>query len=154
MQLVAPEYEATLRANVEAQRRLGVDTRVVAVGELRALAPALYTGDLTYAAYEPDSGYADPVATTHGFVRRAAELGAEIRTHSEVAAITADAGRVTGVELADGERIETRGFVASGLNPQQTFVELLDADTVPWSYYQKVLASRHSPGPGTRSAEG
>src|SRR5262249_41091612 len=36
-----------------------------------------------------------------------------------------------GVELAGGERIEARGFVASGLNPQQTFLELLDADAVP-----------------------
>ncbi len=105
VQVVAPEYEETLRVNVKAQRRLGVNTRVVSADELRELAPALYTGDLTYAAYEPDSGYADPVATTHGFARRAAELGAEIRTHSEVAAITTDGGRVTGVELVDGERI-------------------------------------------------
>ena len=62
VQVVAPEHEETLRANVDAQRRLGVNTRVVSADELRELAPALYTGDLTYAAYEPDSGYADPVA--------------------------------------------------------------------------------------------
>jgi phytoene dehydrogenase-like protein len=35
-----------------------------------------------------------------------------------------------GVELATGERIEVTGFVASGLNPQQTFLDLLDATAV------------------------
>src|SRR5205823_11152091 len=39
-------------------------------------------------------------------------------------------GQAVGVELADGERLHAR-FVASGLNPQQTFVQLLDADAVP-----------------------
>ena len=35
------------------------------------------------------------------------------------------------MELADGERIAAVAFVASGLNPQQTFLDLLDADAVP-----------------------
>src|SRR5262249_33801840 len=34
-------------------------------------------------------------------------------------------------ELADGERIAARAFIASGLNPQQTFLDLLDADAAP-----------------------
>ena len=40
-------------------------------------------------------------------------------------------GRAAGVELAAGERIAARAFVASGLNPQQTFLDLLDAGAVP-----------------------
>src|SRR5439155_14276698 len=31
----------------------------------------------------------------------------------------------------NGDRVEAKAFVASGLNPQQTFVQLLDADAVP-----------------------
>lgn len=59
------------------------------------------------------------------------EHGGEVRTGVELRAILIRHGRAVGVELADGERIEARAFVASGLNPQQTFLELLDADAVP-----------------------
>jgi phytoene dehydrogenase-like protein len=54
----------------------------------------------------------------------------EVRTGVEVRAILCRRGRAAGVELAGGERIEARHFVASGLNPQQTFLDLLDADAL------------------------
>lgn len=59
------------------------------------------------------------------------EHGGEVRTHAEPKALLLRQGRVVGVELADGERIEAKAFVASGLNPQQTFLELLAADAAP-----------------------
>jgi phytoene dehydrogenase-like protein len=59
------------------------------------------------------------------------EHGGEVRTGAEPRAILLKDGRAAGVELADGERLTARAFVASGLNPQQTFLELLDADAVP-----------------------
>jgi phytoene dehydrogenase-like protein len=61
------------------------------------------------------------------------EHGGEIRTGAHPKAILTRAGHAIGVELANGERIKASAFVASGLNPQQTFVELLDADAVPRS---------------------
>jgi phytoene dehydrogenase-like protein len=57
--------------------------------------------------------------------------GGEVRTRAEPRAILVRDGRATGVEVADGERLTARAFVASGLNPQQTFLDLLDADAVP-----------------------
>jgi phytoene dehydrogenase-like protein len=57
--------------------------------------------------------------------------GGEVGTGAELKAILTRAGRAVGVELTTGERIEARAFVASGLNPQQTFLDLLDADAVP-----------------------
>jgi phytoene dehydrogenase-like protein len=59
------------------------------------------------------------------------EHGGEVRTGAEPWAILVRDGRAAGVELADGERLAVRAFVASGLNPQQTFLDLLDADVVP-----------------------
>jgi phytoene dehydrogenase-like protein len=59
------------------------------------------------------------------------EHGGEIRTGVEPKAILTRMGRAFGVELADGARIAAGAFIASGLNPQQTFLELLDADAVP-----------------------
>ncbi len=63
-------------------------------------------------------------------VRDIEEHGSEVRLNAQLRRILTRAGRAVGVELADGERIEPAGFVASGLNPQQTFLELLDADAV------------------------
>ncbi len=59
------------------------------------------------------------------------EHGGEVRTGAPLKAILTEKGRAIGVELADGERITAKSFVASGLNPQQTFLELLDADATP-----------------------
>ncbi|MCI0455872.1 MAG: NAD(P)/FAD-dependent oxidoreductase [Gemmataceae bacterium] len=64
-------------------------------------------------------------------VRDIHEHGGVVRTGSEPRAVLVEGGRAVGVVLMSGERIRARGFVASGLNPQQTFLELLDASSVP-----------------------
>src|SRR5690606_41797661 len=40
VQLVAPEHEAQLRANVAAQQAIGIDTRIITADELREIEPA------------------------------------------------------------------------------------------------------------------
>jgi phytoene dehydrogenase-like protein len=64
-------------------------------------------------------------------VRDIEEHGGAVRTGITLRSILVRAGRAVGIELEGGERIEAQAFVASGLNPQQTFVQLLDADAVP-----------------------
>lgn len=66
-------------------------------------------------------------------VRDIEEHGGEVWTSSELQQILIRNGRTVGVELSNDERIEIEGFVASGLNPQQTFVRLIDADALPGS---------------------
>jgi phytoene dehydrogenase-like protein len=68
------------------------------------------------------------------------EHGGEIRTGIELRAILIRDGRAVGVELTTGERIEAQGFVASGLNPQQTFCQLLPADK-PFQVVQEKAAA-------------
>jgi sarcosine oxidase subunit beta len=114
VRLVAPENEAKLRANVDLLERIGVNTSVVGPRELRELAPGWRVDDVLAAAYEPDSGCADPVATTHGFLDRARELGAEIRLHTEVTAIETAAGRVSGVATNGGPISAPTVVVAGG----------------------------------------
>ena len=101
-QIVAPEHEQELRATIAMQQALGVNTRVISAAELRALEPGCRTDDLTFVGYEPDSGYADPIKTCYGFVRRAQELGARVQTHTTVTAIRQQAGRVVGVDTSAG----------------------------------------------------
>ena len=55
-----PETIDTLKANVALQQALGINTSVISVDELRELEPGVATDGIVGAAYEPDSGYADP----------------------------------------------------------------------------------------------
>lgn len=144
-QLVAPEYELALRANVEVQRALGIDTRVISARELREIAPALNVDDLSYVAYEPGSGYADPLATTYGFARRARELGAVIREHAAVEAITTVAGRVTGVRLATGDEIAAPAVVVVAGAGASALLEPLGIDLGLTPYRSQVVIFRWPP---------
>jgi phytoene dehydrogenase-like protein len=66
-----------------------------------------------------------PGALSEALASAARAAGAEIRCGAEVAAITSQDGRVTGVALASGEEIAA-GSVVSGLDPKRTLVELCD----------------------------
>lgn len=54
-----------------------------------------------------------------------------IRVNAPLQQILVENGRAVGVQLASGETVRARHFVASSLNPQQTFLDLLDAQYVP-----------------------
>lgn len=57
--------------------------------------------------------------------------GGEIRTACEPARIVVENGRAVGVETGDGELFRARHFVASSLNPQQTFLDLIAPEHLP-----------------------
>jgi len=102
LQLVAAADRARLRRNVAMLRQLGVETSLVAAPEIAGLQPGLDVDEDALAAYEPRSGYADPIATTRGFVAAAERNGAVVREGLDVEAIVTEGGRVSGVETADG----------------------------------------------------
>jgi sarcosine oxidase subunit beta len=99
---VTPDNAERLRQNVEMLRRIGVNTAVITSEELRELQPCARTDDLTLAAYEPESGYADPLATTTAFMRQAQRRGAILREGVVVTAIRVQRERVVGVETNIG----------------------------------------------------
>ncbi len=66
---------------------------------------------------------------TRMLAEAATEQGARIRTSAPVRAITVHAGRVSGVELEDGEVIEA-DIVLSNADPKATFLRLLSPEAV------------------------
>ena len=102
LQIVPKGYEAALARNVARQQSLGIKTEVVAPGRLAELLPGSRTDDVGAAAWEPDSGFADPNATTFAFAEAARCLGATIETGREVTKILTERGRVAGVETVLG----------------------------------------------------
>jgi sarcosine oxidase, subunit beta len=99
---VTPDNTDRLRKNIEMLQRVGVNTAVISAKELRELQPFTQIDDLTVAAYEPESGYADPVATATAFMHQAQCRGAILREGVTVSAIRIHSGRVVGVETSDG----------------------------------------------------
>ena len=91
-----------VQANSAAHRAIGVDSSVVDADEIRRLAPGFAVGD-EVAAYEPDSGYADPSMTAASLIAAAKAKGARLLTGAEVTAIRQAGGRVTGVSTTKGD---------------------------------------------------
>jgi sarcosine oxidase subunit beta len=105
VQLVGHAYADALRRNVERQQRLGINTRAITPAEVREILPGCETDDVGAAAWEADSGFADPAATAFAFAEAARNRGATIETGVEVLRVLTVGSRVTGVETTAG-RIE------------------------------------------------
>jgi glycine/D-amino acid oxidase-like deaminating enzyme len=102
--VVGPSNVEKLRANVAMLRGIGVDTSVLEPAELRSLEPAINVDDVALAAYEPQSGYADPLAATRAMAEAAARHGAAFELGVPIGSIDAAGGRVRGVIDAAGTR--------------------------------------------------
>lgn len=102
VQLVPPQINDHLRANVRMLQALGVETWTVEPEEVAQLVPGIITDDIEVAAYEPRSGYADPAATAQGFLAAAQMRGSRLEQSRAVTAITTRADRVTGVDTDRG----------------------------------------------------
>ena len=68
--------------------------------------------------------------------------GGEIRRHVKVSKINSEAGRVTGVDLGDGNLV-TAPVVVSNLDPTTTFTQLLDREQLPAEFLQRIDAIDH-----------
>ena len=101
---LVPEHETpSLRRNVEMQRLLGVNTRLISAQELKEIEPDWRVDDVEVAAYEPDSGYGDGAVTASDFLARAREMGAEFRPRTRVTRFEVEQDRVRGVVTDRGE---------------------------------------------------
>lgn len=98
--LVAAKDRAGMESNVALQRGIGINTELLSAESLREIMPGLETADLVAAAWEEDSGYADPYLTVNAYAAAAKQAGARILAHTAVTAITQSGGRVTGVAVA------------------------------------------------------
>src|SRR5437016_9865704 len=102
VQLVGRGYEDHLRRNVAMQQRIGIKTELVSPEDLPRLLPGASTDDVGGAAWEPESGFADPNATAFAFAAAAIRGGARIETARDVTRVVVERGRVVGVDTREG----------------------------------------------------
>ena len=111
--VVGPEHAGELRANVRLLRREGVDTTALEPEELRELQPFAAIDGVGAAAYEPESGYADPVLTTLAFLEQARSRGLRVADGAAVLGLRLEDDRVCGADTNLGE-VEARTTVLAG----------------------------------------
>jgi glycine/D-amino acid oxidase-like deaminating enzyme len=118
---VMPEaFADRVRANVAEQQAIGIDTRVIGPAEVAELVPGSITDDISVAAYEPQSGYADPSGTAAGFLAAARRDGATFVRGCRVTNVTVDGAVVSGVATDRGRFaapvvVDAAGAWAAGL---------------------------------------
>lgn len=70
--------------------------------------------------------------------------GGTILTGAEPSSILIENGRAVGVVLADGTEHRASQFVASSLNPQQTFLDLIEPGLLPREWSKRAEAFRYN----------
>lgn len=83
-------------------------------------------------------------ALARALVSAVRESGGEVRLQTTPHRILVENDRAVGVETTEGDRFRARLFVASELNPQQTFLELLDADVIPREWRDRAQHYRYN----------
>lgn len=108
---VGPQNVDALAASLADQRAVGVKTEDIDASEVAKLWPVADLEPFAAFAWEPRGGYGDAYQTAQAYAAAARRGGARLRQGTTVTAVTTEAGRVTGVELADGTRIAARHVV-------------------------------------------
>lgn len=114
LRIVHPGETELLRRNVEMQRALGVNVRLISKQELRDLCPDWRVDEVDLAAYEPDSGYGDGATVANDFLARAREMGVVYSSRTRVTSFALDHGRIRGVQTDKGEALAPIVVCASG----------------------------------------
>jgi sarcosine oxidase subunit beta len=98
-----PMDSESLVCNVNTHQQIGIHTSVISAYDVGRLAPALRTDDFELAAYEPESGYADPSGTAKAFMDAARARGARLLQDCRVTRIKTEGDTVVGVETTLGD---------------------------------------------------
>lgn len=93
----------TARKNRDMLFELGIEENEIPLSNVREFFPDIDSGDFDYILYEPDSGYADPVATSSAYANAAREMSVEIYTGTEVTKVE-NGTKSASVYLASGKK--------------------------------------------------
>src|SRR2546429_162328 len=106
-----PAFDALL----ELLQSEGVKAERLTPSDAKAMEPQLEVSDYAALVHDPDAGYADPIATAHGFAAAAAVEGAKVFDGRTVASIATRSGRVVGLKVRGAGLLKSgRVVVAAG----------------------------------------
>ena len=98
--LVGSADQAGLEANIALQRRVGIQTSLISTEALCEMMPGIATADFSAAAYEPESGYADPYLTVTSYAQAARREGVVVKQNTAVTNLRFSGGKISGIDTA------------------------------------------------------
>ena len=98
------------RPHVEAQKRYGLNTRLLEAQEVRRLCPALNRDLAAGGIFQAEAGSARHDAVVWAYARAAQRLGVELFPATEVTEVVVKSGRIEGVKTTRGD-IQTQTVV-------------------------------------------
>jgi glycine/D-amino acid oxidase-like deaminating enzyme len=137
--------EDMLREAFQLQRALGVDTRWLTPQEVSQRVPFVRTEGLRAATFHSRDGFLDPHGVVSAFARQARQLGAEIRTRTEVLGIRR--GHDGFEVLTNGDTVHARWVVNAAGAHAARVAGMVSAD-IPVTPIRRNLAfARSEAGP-------
>lgn len=121
VRIVHPGESERLKQNVEMQRKLGANVKLIGRAELKELEPDWAVDEVELAAYEPDSGYGDGAGVANDFLTRARELGVTYLPKTQALEFLLERGRVSGIRTDHGEVSAPAVVAATGPWTQPLF---------------------------------
>jgi sarcosine oxidase subunit beta len=103
VRIVHPGEGDRLEQNVEMQRKLGVNVKLIDRHTLKELEPDWTVDEVELAAYEPDSGYGDGAGVASDFLTRARELGVTYLSKTQALEFLVEKENVRGVATNYGQ---------------------------------------------------
>jgi sarcosine oxidase, subunit beta len=144
VRIVHPGEGDRLTQNVEMQRKLGVNARLIDRVELKELEPDWKVDEVERAAYEPDSGYGDGAGVANDFLTRARELGVIYQSKTQAVEFLVEGERVRGVQTDHGEITAPIVVAATGPWTQPLFKQS-GIDLPIETEYHQVAILRNAP---------
>jgi sarcosine oxidase subunit beta len=122
--IVPPLLVPALEKNVALMRAMGVPTEVLDAAAVGRILPSADTGGIGAAAWEPESGHADPSDCVGSLLASVRDHGGRVLADAGPAHLLAEADRVTGIRLG-AERVPARAVVlAAGAGSRELAAEV------------------------------
>lgn len=106
---------AQVHKDVERLKDKGYRIQILGRWEAEGVCPGIRWPERSFGIWEPDAGYADPVATTLTWVQKARSRGARIMENCALESVLTEDQRVIGVRTASGDIRAKRVILASGV---------------------------------------
>ncbi|HKR50432.1 MAG TPA: FAD-dependent oxidoreductase [Pseudonocardiaceae bacterium] len=138
----SPRARDELAERVDRLQAWGYGAEIVTASRARGLEPNVTIPSDAEIAFFPDEGYVRGCEATQALVQRATSLGAKLITDAEVSELVVSQNRVTGVRLANEERIAAETVVCCTGWRSPELLAPLGIDLA--------LVTASAPGSGTR----
>jgi len=107
---VGKKDQDTLKKVTAMMRELGANVKLMDPSKLMEIDKEINCSQYSLVAYEPESGYADPMKTVNHFKKGALDRGVEIKEHSEVKRILVEKNKIKAI-VVNNDRIECDNLI-------------------------------------------